>query len=49
MVVFKQGICKKINFNVKFVLIFYNLSLNPVQKFQLTLFLCQKIRNYLHY
>jgi hypothetical protein len=48
MIVFKQGIGKNINFNVKFVLIFYNLSLKQVQRFQLTLFLFQKIIKYLH-
>ena len=39
MVVFKRGIDKNINFNVKFVLNFYKLSLKQVRGFQLTLFL----------
>jgi hypothetical protein len=43
MIVFKQGIGKNININVKFVLIFYNLSLKQVHRFQLTLFLFHKL------
>ena len=39
MVVFKRGIDKNINFNVKFVLNFYKLSHKQVRGFQLTLFL----------
>ncbi len=43
---FYRGTTKKTDFNVNFVLNFYNLSQNTVYRFQLTLFLFQKIRNY---
>lgn len=46
MVLFTQGYYKKDFFNVNFVLIFYNLSIKQVHYFQLTLFLCQKNRNF---